>query len=236
MTPINKEQHQTFLGHLSPILYLWLPLFFIFAQYCIEVILPHDLAARSYDENGLLEITHTLIIFIAMIFAALSIKPTLNLKSPFLAFWIIAGFLGCLYITGEEISWGQHIFGWGTAEFWGSVNNQQETNLHNTTSWLDQKPRLLVEIGIIVGGLIIPAMIKWAPHKLPSQFWFIYPNKHYVLTSALFLVLKISDRIGSELGGSPFIRGSEVLEHFTFYFILLYLIDFKQRVLKAQSQ
>ncbi|MAH05618.1 MAG: hypothetical protein CL561_08665 [Alphaproteobacteria bacterium] len=233
MKKINQQDHAAFTGYLSPVLTLWLPLFFVIMQFVIEVILPHDIAARSYDENGFLEITHTLIIFIALIFAGLSIAPTFKIGTAFLKFWIACAFLGCLYITGEEISWGQHIFGWSAGENWAQINDQQETNLHNTSSWLDQKPRLLVEIGIVVGGLIIPALIKWAPDKLPKQFWFIYPNKNYALTAAIFLTIKLTDRIGSEFGGSPFIRGSEVLEHFMFYFILLYVIDFRKRVLRA---
>jgi len=33
--------------------------------------------------------------------------------------------------SGEEISWGQRIFGWETSEGYGQVNRQNETNLHN---------------------------------------------------------------------------------------------------------
>lgn len=42
-------------------------------------------------------------------------------------------FLGILFITaaGEEISWGQRIFGWGTPEYFQSSNIQAETNFHN---------------------------------------------------------------------------------------------------------
>lgn len=35
--------------------------------------------------------------------------------------------------AGEEISWGQRIFGWGTPEGWSEMNAQAETNLHNLT-------------------------------------------------------------------------------------------------------
>jgi hypothetical protein len=33
--------------------------------------------------------------------------------------------------AGEEISWGQRIFGWDTPEKWSAMNAQVETNLHN---------------------------------------------------------------------------------------------------------
>ena len=39
--------------------------------------------------------------------------------------------LGCFFVAGEELSWGQWIFGWGTPEALAAVNLQNETNAHN---------------------------------------------------------------------------------------------------------
>lgn len=36
-----------------------------------------------------------------------------------------------LMLGGEEISWGQRLFGWGTPEAFSSANAQHETNIHN---------------------------------------------------------------------------------------------------------
>jgi hypothetical protein len=38
---------------------------------------------------------------------------------------------GLLFLIGEEVSWGQRIFGWETPESVAAVNKQEETNLHN---------------------------------------------------------------------------------------------------------
>ncbi len=35
------------------------------------------------------------------------------------------------FASGEEISWGQRVFGWETTEFFAENNFQNETNLHN---------------------------------------------------------------------------------------------------------
>jgi hypothetical protein len=35
------------------------------------------------------------------------------------------------FAAGEEISWGQRVFGWETTEFFAENNRQNETNLHN---------------------------------------------------------------------------------------------------------
>jgi hypothetical protein len=39
--------------------------------------------------------------------------------------------IGLFGIAGEEISWGQRIFGWGTPEALAEINRQGETTLHN---------------------------------------------------------------------------------------------------------
>ena len=40
---------------------------------------------------------------------------------PWLYPWVGIAALACLYIAGEEASWGQHYFGWGTPESWQEV-------------------------------------------------------------------------------------------------------------------
>jgi tetratricopeptide (TPR) repeat protein len=39
--------------------------------------------------------------------------------------------LACFYVTMEEISWGQRLFGWSSPELFKTRNIQGETNLHN---------------------------------------------------------------------------------------------------------
>ncbi|MEO3416702.1 hypothetical protein AAFO92_18785 [Roseovarius sp. CAU 1744] len=60
---------------------------------------------------------------------ALSLKgraaPTLAVSLTF--FYAVLFFFG----AGEEISWGQRIFGWETSEAMKEINRQDETNLHN---------------------------------------------------------------------------------------------------------
>ena len=45
----------------------------------------------------------------------------------------IAGFvtLVLFFVAGEEISWGQRVFGWGTPERLERINYQSETTIHN---------------------------------------------------------------------------------------------------------
>jgi hypothetical protein len=89
--------------------------------------------------------------------------------------WLVLAALCCLYVTGEETSWGQHLFGWSTPEEWAAVNDQNETNLHNTSAWFDQKPRLLLGIAIGVGGIGVPLLALRRPAIRRGRFAIVLP-------------------------------------------------------------
>lgn len=74
--------------------------------------------------------------------------------------------LAMFFMIGEELSWGQRIFGWETANSLADVNKQDETNLHNiygvgsTFKWIQ----------MLVGayGAILPLVVlRWPP---PARF------------------------------------------------------------------
>src|SRR3546814_16819658 len=83
--------------------------------------------------------------------------------------------LGSVYMAGEEASWGQHYAGWLTPEGWQAINDQGETNLHNTSSWLDQKPRTLLAIGVLVAGIIVPLPVRRRPANREGRFALLLP-------------------------------------------------------------
>jgi hypothetical protein len=78
-----------------------------------------------------------------------------NLPIP-LACWVLIWSLICFYFAGEEESWGQWYFRWGTPEYLNMINKQHETNLHNITPWFNQTPRALIELFIISTGFLVP--------------------------------------------------------------------------------
>ncbi|MEO0752332.1 MAG: hypothetical protein AAFY25_11060 [Pseudomonadota bacterium] len=66
----------------------------------------------------------------AFISHAISLKRrSMTLAAVCTCVYALLFFLG----TGEEISWGQRIFGWQSGEFFMENNKQFETNLHNLT-------------------------------------------------------------------------------------------------------
>jgi hypothetical protein len=80
---------------------------------------------------GILEFSQFVTMLAALFIAVrLLFKPFVR-KRPFVFAVTIISALSCLYIAGEEMSWGQHFFHWKTPEYWAMVNRQEETNLHN---------------------------------------------------------------------------------------------------------
>ncbi|NUQ65493.1 MAG: hypothetical protein HUU20_23745 [Pirellulales bacterium] len=67
---------------------------------------------------------------------------------------------GLVFLVGEELSWGQRILRWETAESFAAINKQGETNLHNiegvgaTFKWVQ----------MLVGayGTILPLVLLWS--------------------------------------------------------------------------
>jgi len=214
---------------MKKIWWLWLPVAFLGLQIVLELTLPAATLARLHTENSPHELLQFAAIAGAFVVALMALlKPGIRAQKG-LAAWIALAAVCSLYVAGEEISWGQHFMAWTTPEFWAAVNDQQETNLHNTTSWLDQKPRLLLELGVITGGLIIPLLMKYRPQLVPQKFALIYPPSYLAAIALIALGVKLVDSFTG-----LFERGSEVEELYLYYFILLYLVALKKRALTSE--
>lgn len=159
---------------------------------------------------------------------------TIRVKGLWLKLWFGIAALCSFYVAGEEVSWGQWIFYWDTPEHWAAINDQQETNLHNTSAWFDQKPQIVLQIGVLVGGIIIPLLKKFKPSALPERFIAIYGDYRLLPTALIALGLKLTDTICDAFDLSFFYRISEVLELYLFYFVALYLGLMLKQPLKKQ--
>lgn len=184
------------------------------------------------EEHGLLELGQLAMMVSACVLAVrILFLPALGTR-PLLAAWVGLAALSTFYIAGEEASWGQHYFDWDTPAFWSAVNDQGETNLHNISSWLDQKPRLVLEAGVILGGIVIPLAALWRPRirRLPGAV--ILPPLECLPAAVLAELARFSERILDALGYQvyPFHRPSEVQELFFYLFILLYLVTLYRRL------
>ena len=215
----------------TTILGIAIPLVLITTQVLIEIFLSSALLQKMHSEKGIHEIFQALITlssFLIGLFILTSRK--IRTFGPYVFTWVFLATICCLYVTGEETSWGQHLFDWSTPENWSDINDQNETNIHNTSSWFDQKPRLLLELGVVVGGIVVPLLLRYKPHILPAKFSIIYPTFAFTLTAVIFASLKLFDQIEEILGAHHMTRGSEVQEIFLFYFVALYMLLLKKRI------
>jgi len=219
---------------LPSLLWLWVPLVFFIINAYLQVFADASLSDSLLVEEGPYENAQAIILAVCTVIGCLTIPKVLKLKVKWLSGWIILATLACFYICGEEISWGQHIFHWATPENWDAVNDHYETNLHNTSAWLDQHPRNLLEIAILVGGIIIPLLRKYKPGKIPEQYAIIYPPMIFWVTAAILWTIKFTKDLDHVFHFTHLERTSELNEVYMYYFMLLYLIVFKRRIETAK--
>lgn len=217
---------------LSPLWWLVLPLVLAAGLSLAAHAAPGFYKHWVIGEHGLLELGQLALVLAACLVALRTLfLPALRTRPPLIA-WVGLAALSTLYIAGEEASWGQHFFAWETPAFWSAMNDQGETNLHNISSWLDQKPRLLLEAGVILGGIVIPLAALWRPRirRLPGAV--VLPPLACLPAAALAEFARFSERILDPLGYQvyPFHRPSEVQEFYFYLFILLYLITLYRRL------
>lgn len=221
VNPAPQIQEQELL---SRTLWLGVPIGLFIAQLVSEFTLPQKVQARLITENGPLEFVQFYVLIIAAVLAILCLKACWKSPDMLLKIWFGLALAGCLYTAGEEISWGQHLFGWGTPEGWGQINDQQETNLHNTSAWLDQKPRLILELGVIFGGIILPLTAKKIVRGKLLWLGKIIPPRTLMITAFAYVTAKLLDKFGDLSGFVILKRASEVTELYIYYFVLLYLL------------
>ncbi len=212
--------------------WLYVPAILIIIQIGIEIFVPKAFLPALHSESGPHEFLQSLLSFSSVLLAAYLLWRVNWKTQKWVGYAVIAAMLGSFYIAGEEISWGQHILNWSTPEYWAHVNDQGETNLHNTSDWLDQKPRLLLFIGVVVGGLLIPFLRFKRPQSLPVAFASLYPSS-LVVPAAIGVVLPymVQEVFEGIYGHGPFERVSEVQEVYMYYFVLIYLWDLRNREL-----
>lgn len=180
-------------------------------------------------EAGIVENATVIFLVIAIGFCVASLKSVGRQQlTGYLKAWLVLLILGAAYFALEEISYGQHMFGWGTAETWKELNDQDETNLHNVHALFDQVPRALLTLGILVGGVIFPLYrhFRARPLQPDDRFYWQWPTMDCVTIGLLVLLI----RPIMSLFETDIINTGETKENFFALFILLYCISLYQRL------
>lgn len=98
---------------------------------------------------------------------------------------------------GEEVSWGQRIFGWGTPETWNELNGHHETNLHNLLDHAQLSTERLLTLIAMSYGAVLPVLNLWSPRVRSFIEWTGVPVPPvelaglFVLTFVVYRALRL---------------------------------------------
>jgi len=117
------------------------------------------------NEDSLLEWTQFVGFAAASIFALACAWLLRKTGRPLLALVYLAFGLGCFFIAGEEIAWGQRIFGFETPEGLEELNEQEEVTGHN----IDFVQQFTNGVYLLAGfyGSIGAWIVRW--RKRPTE-------------------------------------------------------------------
>ncbi len=137
-------------------------IYFLLIVFACYALLLHRFGQSVLDElcqeDGIIEWLTTIFYFLASFIFLYACK-----KQGFKNIWYWGFSLLFFAIAGEEINWGQRIFGFATPELLSSLNVQQESNLHNIKG-IHGNIRGLGLIFILAICYIIPLtnkLVKW---------------------------------------------------------------------------
>jgi hypothetical protein len=84
--------------------------------------------------------------------------------------------VGAFFVAGEEISWGQRVFGWGTPEALDEINHQGETNVHNIR-WVQTAFGYVMTLGAMYCALApLEAAKRWGGRARPALSFLLIPS------------------------------------------------------------
>ena len=181
-----------------------------------------------WNENGLVEILQVSFLIIALFYIIfLTYKKKFKSESKIFNIFFYLYTIGLIYYFFEEISWGQHVFFWNTPEFFLNINNQNETNFHNTTNLLNEVPRTLLLVWCAFSFMFFYLLRKLK--KYNNFKIFILPNENLKKISLLLIFFVLPDIVVDKFNlhpGYPIdwiteIRLYEVIDVLTFNFIRL---------------
>ena len=186
------------------------------------------------DAGGLVEAATVIVLLPAIAAGVVTLlRHRRGLPSAGVVRWVLLWTLACVYFAGEEISWGQWIFGWESPEFFREHNAQQETGLHNMSGWLDEHPRSLVEIGMVVGGVLLPLRRRARGERRDDDrpaAWY-WPTLVVLPAALLTLVVRLPRTVEGWTGWEALhpLGSSELRELYTASFLALYLTSIRVR-------
>lgn len=228
-------------------LWLWLVLLLLASQLGTKALVQDDAIYRAIFETefGIVELLTAFLLLPAAVLALMSARCFWRAGNAIEAVLLVGFALACIFLCGEEVSWGQHVFQWSSPDYFADKNLQGETNLHNMEYFNKKVLKLTVIIGIAVGGLIVPLLARIQPGLFgpgANRIARFMPTHVVVPTAIIVLVTHIGvkvllNRYGIETARDVIgISVREMTELYISIFFLFYAWSLYRRVARPLAE
>ena len=199
---------------------------------CISVVvvwLALWLAPRAsyrilFTEQGVVELGTAFLFAVAAVSAVgLSRRSGHSSADRFRPFFALVA-VGASFVALEEVSWGQHLFGWRSPDWFLTWNRQHETNVHNllgnrVSEWF----RTAAYVGSLLVAVALPLAVRRRPRSYEPSDWTFYlvPGRELVILA----ILSLTATLPNKLPGTPRVGGHlrELTEFYQAWAAVMYL-------------
>ncbi|MEX2166359.1 MAG: hypothetical protein WD852_04980 [Methyloceanibacter sp.] len=206
---------------------------FVFVSYRLDPAWYNFWVTR--EGIGVLELAQFIMMVIGLAIAVQLLLDPFVRQRPLVLLMTILAAMTCLYIGGEEVSWGQHIFYLEEIGHITEVNKSGEFGIHNAYESFEKVPRAILQFAVIVGGLLVPIWCALAPRWRASRIALFLPSAILVPAALGVVLFKLVELLAKtqtvQLAGRP----SEAVEFYLYFFILAYLIVFERRISEMET-
>lgn len=182
------------------------PIFVILVLLFLKIVF-NELYSNMIQEDNFLEYTQSAMYFFAFIFAISIAIGFFKSKCDLLGILYLVLSIGFIFVSMEEISWGQRIFNIKPNNFFELYNVQKELNLHNLGIIHYITYGIFALVGFLgaFAWLILPEKIKSSRN---SKIYFFVPDWFFALyffpVFAIYLYYCLSGFVTLLLGVDPF--------------------------------
>lgn len=161
---------RTAVTHREFLLFIVLPILGVPAYFLLLAVLPEASAEAFVSENGPVELGTAVFYVLA---AAAAIRHCRRFRAGVLRryrvmFWMFAA--TALFVALEELSYGQHLLGFESPDWFEEHNKQTEMNLHNL---FGSKPSSLMRnaasVALPVFCIALPIWYRWGRPRRQSE-------------------------------------------------------------------
>lgn len=216
------------------------PLFCVATLYMAYLMGPDALQRWVISPYGFLENIPSIFLLIAIGYCISMLRWPHVRAERALVVWLLAYIVAAIYFGGEDENWGQYWLNINVPEYFLEHNKERELNLHNMSSWFNQKPRLIMELWAIVACLLVPLGWTW-PKRATARFVpeILWPTtRRFIPLISLVLALDLFgkwEKRYTYMGlDSMDIRVSEIQEMLLAYLMVLYALHLWQRLYPAE--